>query len=404
MIDPQSQAITWIKNREPELESCGYIYTLTNPNLRDALKYPLQEGAPVLIENVENEVDPMLDPLLEKQITIKGRSALLKLGDQEFDFDLKFRLYMTSRMANPHWSPELAAKTTIIDFAVTQTGLEQQLLGRLISREQKSLEDTLNQVKESVNTSKKTLAKLEADLLLRLATAEGSLLDDADLIDVLGNIKTKSAEVKQQLEEASIKSTEIGQKREEFRPVAARGAVLYFCVVEMAAVNWMYNVSLLQFLDLFYDGIDNSPKAQLVKDRVANIIYSMTYKVYRYMNRGLFERDKVTFKLMMCLRILVNEGVLNASDIGLLLKAGAAVDDKNKKFNWLEKKAWDNIIAIHKHKFGADQLMFYKGIVDCMTRSSPEWRAFYDSDAPESEPVPDYEDKINADPQLGAFL
>jgi dynein heavy chain len=221
---------------------------------------------------------------------------------------------------------------------------------------------------------------------------------------VLGNIKTKSAEVKQSLEEASIKSTEIGQKREEFRPVAARGAVLYFCVVEMAAVNWMYNVSLLQFLDLFYDGIDNSPKAQLVKDRVANIIYAMTYKVYRYINRGLFERDKVTFKLMMCLRILVNEGILTAGDIGLLLKAGAAVDDKNKKFNWLEKKAWDNIIAIHKHKFGADQLMFYKGIVDCMTRSSQEWRQFYDADAPESELVPDYEDKINADPMLGAFL
>jgi len=51
-------------------------------------------------------------------------------------------------------------------------------------------------VKESVNTSKKTLAKLEADLLLRLANAEGSLLDDTELIDVLGNIKTKSAEVK----------------------------------------------------------------------------------------------------------------------------------------------------------------------------------------------------------------
>lgn len=74
-------------------------------------------------------------------------------------------------MPNPHWSPELAAKTTIIDFAVTQSGLEQQLLGRLISREQKSLEDTLNHVKESVNMSTKLLKKLENDLLLRLANA-----------------------------------------------------------------------------------------------------------------------------------------------------------------------------------------------------------------------------------------
>jgi dynein heavy chain len=244
MIDPQSQAITWIKSREPELEQQGFIFTLGNPNLRDALKLPLMDGGPVLIENIENEIDPMLDPLLEKQISVKGRNKLLKLGDQEYDYDDKFRLYMTSRMSNPLWSPELAAKTTIIDFAVTITGLEQQLLSRLISREQKQLEDQLNGVKESVNLSKKTLAKLEADLLERLANAEGSLLDDVELIDVLGNIKTKSAEVKQSLEEAQQTSEEIGVKREAFRPVAARGAVLYFCIVEMQAVNWMYNVSL----------------------------------------------------------------------------------------------------------------------------------------------------------------
>lgn len=112
--------------------------------------------------------------------------------------------------------------------------------------------------------------------------------------------------------------------------------MLYFCVVEIAAINWMYNVSLLQFLDIFYDGIDNSPKAQLVKERVENIIYAMTYKVYRYINRGLFEVDKCTFKLMICLRIQMKAGILTGPDIGLLLKSGAATDDRNKKFNWMD--------------------------------------------------------------------
>jgi len=107
---------------------------------------------------------------------------------------------------------------------------------------------------------------------------------------------------------------------------------------------------------------------------VNNIIYALTYKSYRYINRGIFERDKTTFKLMMAMRILMNEGVLNAGDIGMLLKAGAAVDDRNKKFNWLEQKSWNNLIALSKHKFGNDGNMFYKGIVDCMTRSSPDWR------------------------------
>ena len=125
MIDPQSQAISWIRNREPELEERGFIFSMNNPNLKDLLKIPLQDGCPVMIENIENEVDPMLDPVLEKQWVRKGRNKLIKLGDQDLDYDEKFRLYMTSRLPNPHFSPELAAKTTIIDFTVTQGGLEQ---------------------------------------------------------------------------------------------------------------------------------------------------------------------------------------------------------------------------------------------------------------------------------------
>ena len=73
----------------------------------------------MLIEAIEHEVDPMLDPILEKQIIVKGRNKLIRIADQEMDYCDKFRLYMTSRLANPHFSPELAAKATIIDFTVT---------------------------------------------------------------------------------------------------------------------------------------------------------------------------------------------------------------------------------------------------------------------------------------------
>jgi len=122
-----------------------------------------------------------------------------------------------------------------------------------------------------------------------LASAEGSLLDDVELIDVLATIKTKSKEVTEKLQEASEKKIEINEKREIFRPVAARGAVLYFCIVEMTLVQWMYNTSLNQFIGLFEWSIINSKKDQLPKIRVENIVSCLTMKVYRYINRGLFE-------------------------------------------------------------------------------------------------------------------
>jgi dynein heavy chain len=84
------------------------------------------------------------------------------------------------------------------------------------------------------------------------------------------------------------KTVEINDRRENFRPVAARGAVLYFCIVEMTLVNWMYNTSLEQFMGLYDWSIDNAEKAQLIKERVNNITNTLTEKVYRYINRGLF--------------------------------------------------------------------------------------------------------------------
>lgn len=76
MVDPQTQAINWIKRKEPELvEWPGLISTLTNPRLKDWIANACESGQPFLIENVENEVDPMLDPVLEKQVKRKNPKA-----------------------------------------------------------------------------------------------------------------------------------------------------------------------------------------------------------------------------------------------------------------------------------------------------------------------------------------
>jgi dynein heavy chain len=98
-------------------------------------------------------------------------------------------------MANPAFSPELFAKATIIDFTVTQGGLEQQLLGILIGKIEKQLEEQLSELQESVTLNNRQLKEGEEMLLYKLANAEGSLLDDPSLIDVLAEIKAKSKEV-----------------------------------------------------------------------------------------------------------------------------------------------------------------------------------------------------------------
>jgi dynein heavy chain len=398
LIDPQGQAMSWIRKREPDLEKKDLVFNINNPSLKDRIKIPLQEGWPVMIEGIENEVDPMLDPLLEKQIIQKTRTMMIKIADQDMDYDPKFMLYMTSRLANPHFSPELAAKTTIINFTVIQSGLEQQLLGRVLSKEQKSLEEQLTALLEDVTENTKTLQLFDKQLLERLANSQGSLLDDTELIDVLATIKAKSKEVNQKLSDAKEKRIEINEKREQFRPVAARGAVLYFCIVEMSLVSWMYNTSLYQFLSLFDLSIDVAPKAQLLKDRVANIIDTLTYKVYRYINRGLFEKDKITFKLMCSLKILIQEGHLQNHDIQFFLKAGAGGgDERAKQFSWMDPKAWSNLKALSAHRFSTKTNIFFKDLPDRISRNEPAWQAWIEENEPENTPIPDLADKISTD-------
>lgn len=120
LIDPQGQASDWIKRREVEMIERGYIWNINNPKLKDYIKQPIEYGVAALIEGIENEVDPLFDPILEKQWIINRNRIILDMGgDDKLDLDPKFTLYMTTRLSNPKFSPELAAKTTIIDFTVT---------------------------------------------------------------------------------------------------------------------------------------------------------------------------------------------------------------------------------------------------------------------------------------------
>jgi len=422
MIDPQGQALAWIKNREHEriaLEPTMCVTTLGNRLLKDQLECTVSHGLCLIIENVENDTDPILDPVLEKAVVFKAQTKkyFIRIGETSVDYDDKFCLYMTSRLPNPHFSPELSAKTTVIDFTVTLRGLEQQLLGRVLNMEQRALEEMLVALKEETTNSTKSLQMYGKQLLERLSKAKGNLLDDTQLVEVLANTKAKAKEVEGKLTEARQRTLEIDEKRELFRPVATRGSLMYFNMTDMILVNnpitlqpsgWMYNCSLDQFLEQFDFSIRNSEKVQPTQKRVDRIIDFLTYQVYRYMNRGLFERDKMMFKLMVALKIMVVNGDLTGDDVLIFLKAGGSLDknvERTSPFGkWMNEKVWLNAIQLTRHSFGRDQIPLFRDLTDLLQRNEVGWRKWFDESEPENCPVPEYEDRIVLERTIGPFL
>lgn len=60
---------------------------------------------------------------------------VIKFGEKVIPYDLCFKFFMTTTLPNPHYSPETNVKVTIINFAITPTGLEEQLLAKIVEIE-----------------------------------------------------------------------------------------------------------------------------------------------------------------------------------------------------------------------------------------------------------------------------
>lgn len=80
----------------------------------------------LLIENVNDNIDPLIDPILEKNFIIKGTTKYFKLDNNELVFPEKdFKLFMVTRLFNPIFSPEIFGKTSVVNFNVTFGGLQE---------------------------------------------------------------------------------------------------------------------------------------------------------------------------------------------------------------------------------------------------------------------------------------
>lgn len=382
LCDPQSQGKLWIKNKEDTNEL--QITSLNHKYFRTHLEDSLSLGRPLLIEDVGIELDPVIDNVLEKNFIKSGSIEKVLVGDKECDVMPGFMLYITTKLPNPAFSPEISAKTSIIDFTVTMRGLEDQLLGRVILMEKSDLESERVALFESVMKNQRSMKELEANLLSRLTSSEGSLVDDEALIQVLQETKTTAEEVNVKLKIAEVTEKKIMIAREEFRAVAARGSILYFLIVEMSNVNVMYQNSLKQFLVIFDNSITKSTKSNITEERINIILRYLTHEVWVFTNRSLYERHKQLFTLMLAIKIDYQKGNITHDEFMAFVKGGASLDLNAvvpKPFRWILDITWLNLVEISKLGIFGDLLKKIEG-------NEKEWRVWYEMEKPEKEEIP----------------
>jgi len=290
-IDPQMQAIQWIKNKDPKLISM----TFNDDNFSRMLEVCIKGGQPFLFESVDTELDPLIDPILEKNIVRKAGQNFIRLADNEIPYDKNFQLYLCSKLSNPSYTPEIMSKTMVINYNVTMTGLRDQLLTVVVGYERPEKEEQRKQLIITQSENRKTLKGLEDELLMRLAEAKGSLLDNEELIQTLKDAKQKSIEIQEALEEGELTKQELEAAMQAYIPVAWRGSILFFSMTGLSSISEMYEYSLGSYLQVFNQSLKEARSDAILENRIRNIIDKLTHNVFNYTTLGIFEVHKLMY-------------------------------------------------------------------------------------------------------------
>ncbi|KAK5640705.1 hypothetical protein RI129_009252 [Pyrocoelia pectoralis] len=381
MIDPQGQANKWVKNMEKQNKL--QIIKLTDSNYVRVLENAITFGTPVMLENVQQEIDAVLDPVLVKNIFKQQGVYYMKLGDNVLEYSFDFRFYITTQLRNPHYLPELAVKVTLLNFMITPQGLQDQLLGIVVARERPELEEKKNEMIIEGANNKKLLKEIEDQILEVLSSSEGNILEDETAIKILSSSKVLSAEIQAKQEIAAVTEKEIDSARNGYTPVSKHSSVLFFCITELANIDPMYQYSLNWFINLYNQSITNSEKADNLVERMDNLNSYFTTSIYRNVCRSLFEKDKLIFSLVLAVGILRSQGLIDEDCWSFLLTGGVALDNPypNPAPEWLSDKSWSEVVRSSNLK----SLGEFKNSVQ---RNIKDWKLFYDSSNPHELPCP----------------
>ncbi|KAF4698240.1 hypothetical protein FOZ63_002766, partial [Perkinsus olseni] len=163
MVDPQNQANRWIRDMESKNDL--RIFDPNTANFMRTIERAIEYGKPCLMENVGEELDPSLEPVLAKNIINTGGSLSIQIGESTLFYNPDFKFYLTTKLGNPHYTPEVSTKTTIVNFVVVEEGLSSQLLGVVVKKEEPQLEQQKSDLVVQVSKGKNRLAELENEIL-----------------------------------------------------------------------------------------------------------------------------------------------------------------------------------------------------------------------------------------------
>uniref|UniRef100_A0A672FSM8 Cytoplasmic dynein 2 heavy chain 1 n=1 Tax=Salarias fasciatus TaxID=181472 RepID=A0A672FSM8_SALFA len=294
LIDPSSRATEWLCThlKQHRLE----VINQQDSNFMTSLELAVRFGKTLIIQEMDG-VEPVLYPLLRRDLIAQGPRYVVQIGDKVIDYNEDFRLFLATRNPSPFIPPDAVSVVTEVNFTTTRAGLRGQLLALTIQQEKPELETEKTRLLQQEEDKKIQLAQLEDSLLETLATAQGNILENSELIDSLNQTKASSALIQESLQESHRLQASLDQERDAYLPLAESASKMYFVITDLSKINNMYRFSLAAFLRLFQRALQAKKEEENTEARIAALETKLKNMVYEYVCRSLFKADQLMFAI-----------------------------------------------------------------------------------------------------------
>merc|ERR1719495_2336981 len=263
IIDPSGQATEFIMNEYAgkKITKTSFLDDSFRKNLESALRF----GNPLLVQDVEN-YDPILNPVLNRELKRTGGRVLITLGDQDIDLSPTFTIFLSTRDPTVEFPPDICSRVTFVNFTVTKSSLQTQCLNQVLKAERPDIDQKRSDLLKLQGEFQLRLRHLEKNLLQCLNEVKGRILDDNTVISTLETLKKEAADVSREASETDEIMKEIETTSHQYLPLASACSSIYFTIDNLHQIHFLYQYSLQFFLDIFHSILVDNPALTGVKD------------------------------------------------------------------------------------------------------------------------------------------
>jgi dynein heavy chain 1 len=363
VIDPSGQAAAFLirKYASQKIVQSSFL----DSNFLKILASCIRFGTPLLVTDIEN-LDPILNPVLNKEYTKTGGRTLIRLGTEDIDFSPKFLVILITRNPVAKFAPDLCSRVTVVNFTVTPASLESQLLGIILKSERPDVEHRRTQVMQQQAEQRLQLRELEESLLQSISAVRGTILDDDVVIKNLEKIQGEAVVINQEVAKTELVMMEVKSVSSFYELLSRSMSEVYFVMERLSSIHYLYQFSLQFFLEIVdrvlveqgFGRDENSGTGtasnKLVKERVDSLSVAFFKQVSHRVLHGLQHHDKLLF--MVRLAMIKTHGSSNQeltdSELDVLVKGsdglflGMDIHDSSQASNLTSK------LSKYKHVFG----------------------------------------------------